>query len=342
MVLAFFSQYLSNIDKITLEDSSIMAATDLRGKTVFVVGGSGGLGKEMSKVIAAQGAHITIFSRNQEQLDDAKNEILAVRQDEAQKISAVAGDMGTSSNAHSSIATQPSLPDILYCVAGGTPNECGFLLDLTPEVFERCMTNNYYSSVYPAQAVLKQWVEDDSVSMIPKSPKIRKIIFVNSSASLVPAPGYLAYSAAKAAQRALADTTRLEAMRYSNSKSTYIVQYIFAHNFITPTFIEEQKNKPELTKQIEGTTGSLAELEKSFPYAAKIAPEIVAEVASNNFAITDKRVEPQFLWANMIGTSPKRGFGIIDSLLAFLGLFVYPFLRREMEQKCRADPSRNS
>ena len=96
--------------------------------------------------------------------------------------------------AHSVIGSQPQLPDVLYCVAGGTPNECGYLIDLEPEVFERVMNNNYYSSLYPAQATLKMWTEDDKNAQVPPSPKRRQIIFVNSVASLAPIPGYLAYS----------------------------------------------------------------------------------------------------------------------------------------------------
>ncbi|RYP80596.1 hypothetical protein DL770_006144 [Monosporascus sp. CRB-9-2] len=212
--------------------------------------------------------------------------------------------------AHSLLDSRPEMPDILYCVAGGSSTELWFLLDLEPQVFERCMNNNYYSSLYPAQAVLKRWTKDDENAETPPSPRLRKILFVNSSASLVPVPGYLAYSeAAKAAQRALADTLRLEAMRYSGPRSTYIVQCIFAHNYIMPTFLEEQKNKPELTKRIEQTSGDLAALEKDFPYAYKIAPEIVAAASSNDFAVMDKRLGPQVLWANAIASSPKRGWG---------------------------------
>ncbi|RYO76146.1 hypothetical protein DL766_003881 [Monosporascus sp. MC13-8B] len=119
------------------------------------------------------------------------------------------------------------MPDILCCVAGGTSTELGFLLDLEPQVFERCMNNNYYSSVYPAQTVLKRWAKDDENAETPPSPRLRKILFLNSSPSL-------------------------------------IVQCIFAHNYITPTFLEEQKNKPEPTKRIEQTSRDLAALEKDF------------------------------------------------------------------------------
>ena len=86
------------------------------------------------------------------------------------------------------------MPDVFYCVAGGTPKECGFLIDLEPDVFERCMNNNYYSSLYPAQAVLKLWVKDDKTASVPPVPKVRRILFVNSSAALIPVPGYVAYS----------------------------------------------------------------------------------------------------------------------------------------------------
>jgi 3-dehydrosphinganine reductase len=136
---------------------------------------------------------------------------------------------------------------------------------------------------------------------------------------------------------------RLEAMRYSGPVSKYIVQCIFAHNYITETFLVEQKTKPELCKRIEGTSSTeLSELEKHFPYASKIAPEIVANVLSNDFAVMDKRMDPQALWANMIGTSPKRGWGIVDSLLALLtGFLLIPRIRRDMERKCLGDALRD-
>lgn len=144
--------------------------------------------------------------------------------------------------------------------------------------------------------------------------------------------------AAKSAQRSLADTMRLEATRYSGPVSTYTVQCV---NFITPTFLEEQKNKPELTKRLEGTTGGLKELEKQFPYAEKIASEIVAAVASEDFAVMDKRMDLQLLWANMIGPSPRRGLGIVDALLTILmSFFLFPFVRRGWDKTCKGDALR--
>ncbi|KAI1250921.1 hypothetical protein MGN70_007982 [Eutypa lata] len=129
-------------------------------------------------------------------------------------------------------------------------------------------------------------------------------------------------------------------------------QVIFAHNFIAPTFLEEQKSKPPLTKRIEGTEaiGSSADgsaedisaLENRFPSAYKIAPEIVAAVATDDFAVLDRRLVPHILWANMIGTSPRRGWGIVDCFLAFFMVLVYPFVRRQIEKQCKGDALRSA
>ncbi|KAJ4305133.1 hypothetical protein N0V90_000663 [Kalmusia sp. IMI 367209] len=247
----------------------------MEGKIAFVVGGSAGLGKEIAKLLASQGANITIFGRTRENLDVAKDEILAARKTEDQGVVAIQADMSNATEVQKALTSQPLLPDVLYCMAGGTAYELGYMIDLEAEQFERCMNNNYYSSLYPARHVLSSWVEDDKKAAVPKTPKQRSIVFCNSSASFMPIPGYIAYNAAKAAQRALADTLRLEAARYSGPVSDYKIQLILAHNFITPTFIEEQKHKPALTKRLEGTDLSLAELEKTgkFPLRCTISAE---------------------------------------------------------------------
>ncbi|KAF2676605.1 acetyl-CoA synthetase-like protein [Lentithecium fluviatile CBS 122367] len=298
-------------------------------KTVFVVGGSGGLGKEMAKVLSAQGADITIFARNLAQLDIAKEEIASARKSDNQTIHAVAVDMSDASATHSTLIAQPRLPDTLYCVAGGTANELGYMIDVEPSAFERCMNNNFYSSLYPAQTILKAWVEDDKTTPKPPIPRDRRIIFVNS---------------AKFAQRGLADTLRLEVTRYSGPISLYKVQCIFAHNFITPTFIAEQKNKPELTKRLEGTTGSLQDWENSgkFPYAEEIAPEIVAAVQTGDFAVMDGRFEPQLCWAMAIGTSPKRGWGVWDTFFAMLASIIFPIITWDWAKMTKGDALRRS
>ncbi|KAF2679794.1 short chain dehydrogenase [Lentithecium fluviatile CBS 122367] len=314
------------------------ASNKLHGKTAFVIGASAGLGKEIAKVLASQCANVTIFARRQTALNEAKEEILAARQDEGQTVMAVAADMSTTANIRSAFNATGQLPDILYCVAGGTPNETGFLIDVEPEILEQCMYNNYFSSAFAAQEMLKRWTEDDKNAEVPARPRERKIIFMNSASALAPTPGYAAYSPAKAAQRSLADLLRLEAMRYSGPVSEYKVQIVFTHIFITDAALQTQTIKPELTKKFESSLGTPAELAKRYPSAEKIAIQIVEAAEKGDFAVMDSGANVQLIWANMMGTSPSRGWGIVDSVLAFLmGWVFWPSHRRWMERLCKGN-----
>jgi len=310
---------------------------DMNDKIVFVAGGSSGLGKEISKIVASQGAHVTIFARRQGPLDESKEEILHARRSTSQKVNAVSLDMSNASEVDAILKAQSSLPDVLYCVAGGTPTQCGFITDIEAVDIESCMKNNYYTSAYMAQAMLKIWTQDDRKTEA-RSPRLRRIVFINSAAAFLGLPGYVAYTSSKCAVRALADTLRMEALRYSGPASVYTIHCAFPSNFITQSFFQEQEKKPEVTKRIEGTVGSVAELEKKFPSAQKVAGQIVEGVARGDFALCDDSMESSLLFANMIGPSPKRGLGILDSILALvIGLFVWPFLRRRYDYMYRRD-----
>ena len=136
--------------------------------------------------------------------------------------------------------------------------------------------------------------------------------------------------------RGLADTLRMEALRLSGPASKYTIHCAFPSNFFSPAFLEEQKTKPELTKQIEGTTGSTSELEQRIPSAEKVAKGIITAAARGDFALCDDSMESGLLFANMIGPSPKRGLGVLDSLLAILvGLLIWPLFRHRWEKLCR-------
>ena len=219
------------------------------------------------------------------------------------------------------------------------------------------MRNNYFTAAYAAQSMLKIWTEHDKNTTY-ESHKLRQIAFINSAAAFLGLPGYAAYTcelcatkrmhrvgrsltsakAAKCAVRGLADTLRMEALRLSNSGTTYTIHCAFPSTFITPGFIAEQKLKPELTKRMEGTTGSIAELEQRYPSAEKVARGIIAGVERGDFALCDDSMESGLLFANMIGPSPKRGLGVIDSVLATtVGLFVWPVFRRRWDKMCKDD-----
>ncbi|PNY26683.1 NAD(P)-binding domain protein [Tolypocladium capitatum] len=277
------------------------SSASLRGKIVFVTGGSGGLGKAISQALAAKGAHVTIFARREGPLADAKSEIQKFISEPSQEIRAVAIDLSDASKVDEAFRAQPRMADALYCVAGGNHAENGFLVDIKASDLENCMRNNYYSAAFPAKALLNIWTEDDAkkASGAPRAnPRLRQIVFVSSAAAFLGLPGSIAYT----------------------------------------RFYLEQDTKTPLTKRMQGTDCSIAELESRYPTSAKVASQIIAAVGNGEFIICKDSMAASLLFTNMIGPSPKRGLGIADSLLGWLvGWFVWPVLRRRWEAMCRED-----
>ncbi|RYP90777.1 hypothetical protein DL770_003110 [Monosporascus sp. CRB-9-2] len=300
---------------------------DFNGKTVFVTGGSAGLGLEISKAVAAQGAHVTIFARRQKLLDEARSIIKDVRRSKEQEINAVSVNLANASEVDSAFRAQPRLPDMLFCCAGGTPGQVGFINDLTPAQLETCMQNNYLTAAFCAQMMLKIWTEDDKTAK-GTTPLTRHIIFINSVAAFCTVPGMGAYSAPKSAVRGLADCLRMEALVYSSPTRKYSIHCAFPSTFISDAFFEEQKGKPLLTKEIEGTVGTPEELMRKHPSAKKEADLILAGVAKGDFAICDESVESPILFANMVGVSPRRGLGIYDTIMSLVMAFAWPLIGR--------------
>lgn len=89
--------------------------------------------------------------------------------------------------------SQARLPDALYCVAGGTSTEIGFITDIDAEKLESCMRKNYFTAAYAAQSILKIWTEDDEKAET-SNPRLRQIVFINSAAAFLGMPGYAAYT----------------------------------------------------------------------------------------------------------------------------------------------------
>ncbi|KAI1138458.1 putative short chain dehydrogenase/ reductase [Hypoxylon sp. FL0543] len=309
------------------------------GKTVLVCGGSSGLGAAVAKRLAARGAHITIFGRSQDRLDSAKKEIEASASTEGQEILAVSVDLSNAQEVDAAFRAQPRVPDELYCCAGGNHAENGFFVDLQASQLDSCMKNNYYAALYPAKAVLDLWIKGGSEATAQvKRGLTRRIVFVSACAAFLSMPGSIAYTPAKVAVRALADSLRMELLRYSSSSCTYSVHCAFPADFVSPGFYLEQHTKTPLTKRIQGTNHAIAELEAKYPSSDKVASQIIEAVESGEFIICKDSTASSLLFTAMTGPSPKRGWGIFDSLVGLLvSWLVWPYLRRQWEAEIRKD-----
>lgn len=219
--------------------------------------------------------------------------------------------------------------------------------------------------------IIDVWIRDDKThawSRTSPKPQSRKIIIISSAAAFVGLPGSIAYTrehspssipnlnymyhsnistqtcidrhtvAAKVAVRALADTLRLEMLRYSSARSKYTVHIAFPGDFISPGFYQEQFTKTPLTKQMQGLNGTIKQLEARYPSSEQVASLILKAVADGEFVICRDSLAGSMLFTGMVGPSPKRGFGILDSVLGIVvGLFVWPYLRVRWERMCKKD-----
>lgn len=100
--------------------------------------------------------------------------------------------------------------------------------------------------------------------------------------------------------------------------------------------MDEIKNKPELTKQLEGTTAPMSELMQKLHSSKQVANYIIKKVDKGDFVICSE-YEAKLLFAGMAGPSPKRGFGFIDSCVSTVSVAAGPILRRWLDAKVVKD-----
>ena len=129
----------------------------------------------------------------------------------------------------------------------------------------------------------------------------------------------------------------MEVLRYECKSSTYTIHCAFPADFVSPGFMKEQETKTSLTKRIQGLDRPISELSERFPSSEKVASLIITAIDKGDFIICEDSLSASLLFANMIGLSPKRGWGIVDSLLSVLmGCIVVPGLRWRWESLTRA------
>lgn len=233
-------------------------------KHAIITGGSSGIGKAVAKLLASEGANISLIARDTDKLETARQEIIAVTISPQQKILSFVADVAKLEEVTKVIQeaiAQQGTPDILITSAGiAIP---GYFDDISLETFERTMRVNYFGSLYCVKAVL------------PAMQAARKgnIVFISSGAGLIGLFGYTAYSPSKFALRGLAESLRGELKTY-NIK----VAIVYPPDTDTPQLVAENKTKPPETKAITATADTWS--------AAGVAQEIVKGIKSDRFAIT--------------------------------------------------------
>ncbi len=216
-----------------------MAMKDFRHKTVYVVGGSSGIGLSIAHRMSSEGANIALFARAKEPLELALKQVAACKVSEEQKFYCRQIDVSSNDQVEAVMSEAMSefgIPDVLINCAG-TVCPCCFE-DATYQQFDETMKVNLYGARNIISAVL---------------PHMKKqgghIVNVSSLAGLVGVFGYTDYCASKFALIGFSEVLRSELKRYG-----VMVSVLCPPDTDTPLFREEIKTKPDEAKAITART----------------------------------------------------------------------------------------
>ncbi|CAG8744099.1 10276_t:CDS:10, partial [Acaulospora morrowiae] len=216
-----------------------------QGKHIYITGGSKGTGKEVAKLLASKGAHVTIIARGEKELNEALEEIknAARNRDDYESLifNAISADiskkddsiraLNEASEKHSGRA-----PDVVICCAGiSIPR---VFIEQPIQEFENTMQINYFGALYTTHEAVKRMAQQGVKG---------KIVFVSSVAAFVGFMGYASYSPSKIALRSLAECLRHELILYDIGVHCY-----FPGTIDSLSYQEEMKTKPKITKELEG------------------------------------------------------------------------------------------
>ncbi|MEP6600220.1 MAG: SDR family oxidoreductase [Nitrospirota bacterium] len=170
---------------------------ELNGKTALVTASSGGIGLEIARALAAEGAKVVINGRLQANVEKAVADVRAGLPD-AELIALVAHN-GTAASCDQTISQLPEV-DILVNNLG-IYEAVGFF-DETDEAWQKMFEVNIMSGVRLARHYLR--------GMLHRGQG--RIVFISSESGISPAPEMAHYSATKTMQlgisRSLAELTK--------------------------------------------------------------------------------------------------------------------------------------
>lgn len=164
----------------------------LNDKTALVTGGTAGIGLEIARALAAEGAKVVITGRSRNKLDAALADI-------GHDATGIAADAGTAEGAAAIVETLPAVDILVNNLGIYESKDFGAITD---EDWQRLFDVNVMSGVRLSRAYLPGMLERDR----------GRIIFVSSESALATPVDMIHYGTTKTAQlsiaRGLAQMTR--------------------------------------------------------------------------------------------------------------------------------------
>lgn len=230
-------------------------------RTVFITGASSGIGRDMARRLAAEGASIALFNRST--AEDVLAELRAAARGPEQRFACYPSDVSQAEAIQAAVAQavrELGAPDLAINSAGVLHN--GPLVGTPAAEFERVVDVNLKGSRHFAAAVL------------PHMQAGSQIAFIASLAALTGNFGYTAYCASKFGVRGLA-----EALRYELRLQGMDVSLCCPGEIMTPMVEQERRAMHPVSAAMKDFAGS-STLDVS-------VPRLLRGIARREFEITD-------------------------------------------------------
>lgn len=230
-------------------------------RTVFITGSRSGIGREMARQLAAEGADIVLFNRSA--ADDVLQELRAAARSPGQRFAAWRVDVSDAATIDAAVreaVRELGAPDLAI-------NSAGVLNALPVDVasraeFERVVDINLKGTRNFAAAVL------------PHMHAGSHLVFIASLAALTGNYGYTAYCASKFGVRGLA-----EALRFELAPRGIALSLCCPGEIMTPMVQEEKRTQHPASAALKAFAGS-ATLELA-------VPALLRGIARRQFEIVD-------------------------------------------------------
>ncbi|XP_043723015.1 3-dehydrosphinganine reductase TSC10A-like [Telopea speciosissima] len=267
----------------------------IKGRHVFITGGSSGIGLALAQQAASEGARVSILARNLDKLEEARN---SIRLSTGIDVSIFSADVRDYEAVRKAIDDAGPI-DILICNQGVfTPEE---LETQDLEVIKFMIDVNLTGTFHLIKAALPGMKSRGD--RLPAS-----IALMSSQAGQVGIYGYTAYSASKFGLRGLGEALQQEVIA-----DNIHVSLIFPPDTETPGFIEENKVRPQLTSIIAASSGAMK--------ADEVAKRTLNGIKSGTF-IVHCNLEGFILSIATSGLSPQR-----SPVIAFVEVVAAGILR---------------
>ena len=268
---------------------------DVKGKLVFITGGSEGIGLCLGEEFSRRGANVVLMARTMSKLEVAVAQLKKVALNKDQKFAAYSIDVTNLESVKKGISAahkEFGTPDYLVSSAGASFP--GYFLEQDTSIFENNMNLNYMGTVNVVKTVAPLMVSNDG----------GRIMIVSSAAGICGFIGFSTYSPTKWALRGLADVLRNELSGF-NIK----VSICYPPDTDTPGFKREMEIKPE-------------ECKNCFP-ATPYSPEAVANQTIHSFLQGDYHIQSADVIQNLLVSSMS---GVTPRAFFFLELILQPLI----------------